>query len=77
MSISLQALSTMFPKTTNRNAAVTGNIGIDYFTENEAAIRATMRTYNFKAIYRGPRPQSVNPAMTRRENAVSVLLYPK
>ncbi len=77
MSLTLQVLSTMFPKTTKRNAAKTGNIDINYFNENEAAIRVAMQTHHLKAIYRGPRPQSTNAAMTRRENAVSVLLYSK
>ena len=76
----LETLRTAFPKT-RPNAAVTGNIPMDYFEMNETAIRSAMREEGLKAIYRGPRISNnctcTAFSMTRRCDATSVLLYRK
>ena len=78
----LNSLKVLFPKTRS-NSAVTGNIDIKHFTDNEEMFRKVMRENNLKAIYRGPRISnnlkwsSSVASMTRRCDATSVLLYHK
>ncbi len=75
----MEHLAKSFPKTSQNNKAVIGNIPIAFFDQYEDEIRREMRYHGLMVIYRGPRACNKNNWMrtaTKRENAVSVLLYP-
>lgn len=75
----MYTLLSTFPKVIGKNEAVTGNIPIDYFNENEEEIRREMRYQGLRAFYRGGRKSNDShyPTHTRRCDATSVLLYRK
>jgi len=74
----INTLRTMFPKT-RKNAAITGNIPVAYFEENEKEIRKVIRAEGYRVMYRGPRVSNKQSSfsMTCRCDATSVLLYRK
>jgi hypothetical protein len=57
------------------NKPITGRIPIAYFTEHEAEIRAARKAEGkTRVVFRGPRP-SQYAQDTRREDAVSAVIY--
>jgi hypothetical protein len=81
MSLDLAFVVFKFPKK-RLNSAVCGPIPIMLFTVYEKDFREMIRREKLRVIYRGPRVSNNNapgnkPSMTRRCDAVSVLLYRK
>lgn len=77
----IEALNLAFPKTSNKNQAVCGNIPMAEFVAMEPALRKIMKENGLKVVYRGPRVSNRLSNMMRtttvRKDAVSVLLYRK
>lgn len=74
--MTLAELQTLFPNQ-NDNQAYTSYIPMDYFNENEPAIRAVLREHNMRVYYRGPRSQRWAATQTLRKNAVAAVVYDK
>lgn len=76
MSITLTTLKRDFPRgRKNQTKAVTGRIPMRFFELNEDSIRAVMHRNGLTALYRDPIQSGQHN--TTRENAQSVILYPK
>jgi len=73
--LTLGQVQTVYPRKIT-GAGLTGYIPIDVFTKWETEFRTMMRSLKIRAIYRGPRRNSMG-SMTRREDAHSVVLYYK
>lgn len=75
-----QTLKMLFPASAN-NQSRFGRIPMSFFDANETEIRAFMQSEKLKAIYRGPRVSNrcvmSTPSLTRRCDAVAVMLYRK
>ena len=72
--MNLSTLTTTFPQH-GKNNAITGKIPMEYFTENEKAIRTIMKEHKLRSFYRGKRNRGSNT--TCRRNAHSIVLYNK
>ncbi len=72
-------LAEMFPKNPVSpgrypHRAITGWIPMDFFNENEPAIRSVMRENKMRVFYRGPRANK-DSTMTERFRATHAVLY--
>ena len=83
----IDSIRKLFPRAEGqKNSSVTGLIPIEQFDAMEDSLRPLMRELGLRAIYRGPRPNSLErhdvpwcasmrPSMTRRCDATGVLMY--
>lgn len=70
----LSQVKTLYPRS-GANCARTGRIPIEFYTQYQAEFNKICRENNLRAIFRGPRPDGSRQTMTRKEDAVAVMLY--